>query len=139
MSKKVIFDFDYPQNILPVIELNQDSTAHGEITLNVDDLEEVTTLTAILYIMTPPSSTSDNWQGTGDDLYSAARLYLTSKKLSSGRMAVKYSFDPSAITGIGDGQFYGIVIKVNAGDDAVNAQAGIEMIMKINNNIAIPA
>lgn len=138
MDRKVIFNFDYPQNFLPVIELNQNSTAHGDITLNVEDLEEVTSLTAVIYSVNPPSSTSDNWTGVGNDLYTSNILQLTSKKLTSGKIAIGYSFDPSPIVGIGDGQFYGIIIKVNAADDASIPQAGVEMIMKINNLIETP-
>lgn len=138
MDRKVIFNFDYPQQILPVVELNQNATAHGDIDLKVDDLEEITSIDKSIYSCNPPSSTSDNWQGVGADIYDSSILYVTYTRLSTGRYRLHYSFDPSGITGIGDGQFYAILIKVNAADNATIPQAGIEFIMKINNNIAIP-
>lgn len=138
MDRKVIFDFDYPQQILPVIELNENATAHGDIELKIDDLEEITSITSVIYSCNPPSSTNDNWQGVGNDIYTSSILNVTSQRLSTGRHKLHFIFDPSAITGIGDGQFYAVIIKVNSADDATIPQAGIEMIMKINNNIAIP-
>ena len=139
MRKKVIFNFDFPQTILPVIEVNQISTAQGSIKLKVDDLEEVSTLTAVIYKVTPPDSANDNWTGTGSDLYTTDVLYLANRKLSDGTNVIDYRFDSSAIVGtVYSGDFYGIRIKVNAGDVASVAQAGPEIIMKITDMISEP-
>ena len=113
MRKPVLFDFDWPQTILPVIEVNQNSTAEGEIKLKVENLEEISTLTAVIYLVTPPDSSDDNWVGTGSDLFTTTILDLTSKKLSDGTNIVAYRFDPSPIVGIANDQFYGIRIRVN--------------------------
>lgn len=138
MDRKVIFDFEYPLQFLPVIELNQYATAHGNIDLKIDDLEEITTIDKSIYSLNPPSSSSDNWQGVGADIFATSILNVTYTRLSNGKYRLHYIFDPSSITGIGDGQFYGVIIKVNAANDATIPQAGIEFIIKINNNIAIP-
>lgn len=137
MNRNAVFDFDYPQHILPVIRLNQDSTAHGEIKLDIDVLEEIISLTSEVYLVNPPSSSNNSWQTTGVDVSSATVISLSSKRLTSGHVAVVYAFDPSSINGIGDGQYYGVLIKVNSADDATTAQAGIEMIIKVNDNIVI--
>ena len=59
--------------------------------------------------------------------------------MTDGKLVVTYAFDPSVIGGVDDGQYFGIIIKVNADDDATVAQAGINMIMKIHNIITVPA
>jgi hypothetical protein len=138
MRKNVIFDFDFPQNILPVIEVNTITTAQGNIKLLMEDLEEINSLTASIYTVTPPDATYDNWPGSGADLYTSIVLDLQSKKLSDGTNSIFYSFDPSAIAGIESGQFYGVRIKINADDDAAVIQAGPEMIMKITDQISEP-
>ena len=135
---KVIYDCKYPLDKTPIIELNTNSTARGEITIGNEEIEEITSLTATIYKVVPPNSGSDNWQASGSDLYSSSILALSYIKLSTGIIVVKYSFDPSAISGVADGYFYGVTIKVNAADVASTAQAGIELIMKINNKIAEP-
>ena len=136
MIKKNIINFDYPLKELPVIEVNQNSTASGEIFINDEEIEEASTITGTVYVVTPPSSSTQNWVRSGNDLYSSTILSLTSRKMSDGTIVVKYSFDPSAISGIADGNFYGVTIKLNADDDAAVKQAGIELIFKINSYIS---
>jgi hypothetical protein len=138
MRKHVIFDYDFPQTILPVIEVNTITTAQGNIKLLMEDLEEINTLTAVIYRVEPPDATYDNWQGSGSDLYTTTVLDLQSKKLSDGTNSIFYSFDPSAIVGIDHNQFYGVRIKINADDDAAVIQAGPEMIIKITDQISEP-
>lgn len=139
MIRPLVYDFLYPLRAIPVIEVNLSSTAQGRITLNTDKIEEISTLTSVIYLATPPDSSSDNWQGSGSDVSSPIVIDLSSIKLESGLMAFDYVFDPSAISPTAtDGQFYAVTIKVNAADDATSPQAGIELIFKINDRIEAP-
>lgn len=137
MIRKFTFNQKYPQEFMPVIEVNLRSTAQGEILLNDPDIEEITTLTGKVYLATPPDSSNDNWLTSGNDLFTTDILDLNYQKLSTGLIKIKWRFDPSPISGETDDQYYAIFIDVNAAEDAGIAQAGIEMIMKLNNFIEI--
>jgi hypothetical protein len=133
-----IINFDFPLKKLHIVEMNQWSTASMNIKINDEAITEVTTLTGVIYLASPPNSGSDNWVASGSDLYTSDRLYLSSRRLSSGKIQVISRFDPSSINGIDDGQYYGIIIYLNSGSSADVAQAGIELIIKINNIIEVP-
>lgn len=136
MLKSNIYNFDYPQESTPTIEVNLSSVVSGEITVRDPNIEDETTLTGTVYVVTPPSSSSKNWVRSGSDLSSATVLSLSSRPRSDGYRVIEYALDPSAIAGAADGDFYGLTIKLNADNDATVAQAGIEMIIKINNTIS---
>ncbi len=136
MLKQNVINFTYPFKELPIIEVNLNSTASGDIVVNDSNIEEQTALTATVYKVSPPDSSSANWVRIGNDLYTASVLYLASRKRSDGLMVVEWSFDPSSISNIADGHFYGAAIKLNAGADASSRQAGMELIFKINDNIS---
>lgn len=136
MIKPNIINFDYPFKELPVIEVNLNSTASGDITINDDNIEENNDLAATLYKVTPPSSTTTNWVRTGDDLFTPEILALSTRKKSTGLIVIEYSLDPAEIAGVADGDFYGATIKLNAAAGASTAQAGVELIFKINDMIS---
>lgn len=135
MIKKTLYNTNYPLQVLPIIEVNQQSTAQGEVRLTNEDIEEITTLAGEVYLVTPPTLSNDYWDIQGVDLYTVAILKLTSRKIDTGELMIKYSFDPSAISGIDNLQYYSVIISVNAADVAVTPQAGIELIFKIKNRI----
>jgi hypothetical protein len=139
MVKQVIFNFNYPQSVLPLIEVNTESTAEGNITILNDNLDEITSLGGELYLVTAPTSLTESWVTSSGDIYSSARLDLSNKRLRNGNSVVKYRFDPSAISGVAHGQYYGVKILVNQANDATISQAGIDMIMKIVNRISVSA
>ncbi len=136
MLTKNIHNFDYPVNYIPVVEVNLSSTAYGEIVINDEDIDENTSLTATLYEVTPPSSSSENWVRSGNDLYTSTILNLSASKRSDGLLVVKWRLDPAEISNVADGDYYGATISLNANAGASVAQAGIEIIFKINDTIS---
>jgi hypothetical protein len=138
MRIDTVFNFDYPMKILPIISINQWSTAFGKIIVKDEFLSEVTTLTGSVYACVPPTVSASNWVGSGSDLYTSNILDLDSRKLSTGNIQILYRFDPSPISGIDDGQYYFVLLKLNDADDASIAHHAIEIIMKVDDKVTVP-
>lgn len=127
MVKKTVFNCDYPMLTLPIIEVNKESTAGGDILLR-ESIKEIASLSAKLYLVIPPDLQNENWQISGSDIYSTQILSLTHRKNDTGKIIINYNFSPSNIQTLQNIDYYGTLIKINE-------DAAIEIIFKIKNYI----
>lgn len=134
MIKQTVFNDKYPKNNIEVLQCRTDSSAEGEILLDVDRLDEVLECSTSVYLCDAPNCLTDKWVRSGADLYTSDIFNLEVRKLSTGRNKLLWRFSPNNIPAE-DETFYAINILINSSSNSEESKASIEFIVKIKNSI----
>jgi len=127
----------YPQNVLPVININFWSSAYLEALVDDKNITEVNTLTGSIYLVKPPESSSNRWESSGLDISSGTTLSLGSKRNYDGKIIITAKINISSVNRVEFWPYYGVLIFLNSGSSASAPQVAIEAILKINNSIEV--
>lgn len=115
----------YPSEDMQRIEVNSTTDAEGEITLNIDNIVQVDSSSATIFLATAPLVPANQFTKTGINLNTGTQFTLENFILGSGRVKLVWNFHTS-ILGVNDGDFYFVSI-------TVNSIVTVDFIVKIRN------
>jgi len=118
--------------LAPVVQIKSADWCEGTAVW-VQTVTTAPTVTPTVYRMAAPTATETRYSKITPELYATYPLCLdyTVTLRSDGYYEIAWSFDPTALTGTGHDQYYGIFFQLNPGDDSEIPQAAVEIIIHL--------